>query len=174
MNNGRPYSYRPRYYGSGTSRYATTNAIQRFQMRPPLWLGAGVAVGFMFYAIRQDTGEPKCLAYPNTFQFGGKCRDCSDWECPIGQYRVPCTAGTDSYCKPCTNKPSSTTFTYLTPGNDNDCVYKACGSGSGSGSGTNLKVIDSPLIQLSCLQHPHMPKPLSGRLCVPGPEALRS
>jgi hypothetical protein len=151
MNGGRTSSFRPRYYGS-CSRYPA--GCGRFQMRPPVWLGAGVAVGFMFYA---SGAQPKCLAYPNTFQFGGKCRDCSNWECPIGQYRVPCTASTDSYCKPCTNRPSSLNSAYVTPGNDNDCLSAPCGSG------TNVKVIDSPLLQLSCFATSAPQPPL--RMC---------
>jgi len=39
---------------------------------------------------------------------GRSCRVCSDWECPIGQYRSTCTAHTDSYCKKCTNAPAAT------------------------------------------------------------------
>ena len=59
--------------------------------------------------------------YTGQFRFGRECRVCSDWECPIGQYRITCTPNSDSYCKPCTNKPSDQA--YLTPGNDNDCQY---------------------------------------------------
>eukprot|EP00802_Teleaulax_amphioxeia_P008837 Tamp_08848.p1 GENE.Tamp_08848~~Tamp_08848.p1 ORF type:complete len:421 (+),score=49.22 Tamp_08848:188-1450(+) len=59
---------------------------------------------------------------------GRSCRVCSDWECPIGQYRSTCTAHTDSYCKKCTNAPAATAevrYEYTAPGNDNDCEYKA-------------------------------------------------
>ena len=64
--------------------------------------------------------------YTGQFRFGRECRVCSDWECPIGQYRITCTPNSDSYCKPCTNKPSGQQ--YLTPGNDNDCQYGKRGS----------------------------------------------
>ena len=64
--------------------------------------------------------------YTGQFRFGRECRVCSDWECPIGQYRITCTPNSDSYCKPCTNKPSGQQ--YLTPGNDNDCKYGKRGS----------------------------------------------
>ena len=64
--------------------------------------------------------------YTGQFRFGRECRVCSDWECPIGQYRITCTPNTDSYCTRCTNKPSGQQ--YLTPGNDNDCEYGQKGS----------------------------------------------
>ena len=63
--------------------------------------------------------------YTGQFRFGLECRVCSDWECPIGQYRITCTPHTDSYCKPCTNKPNDQY--YITPGNDNDCEFSKFG-----------------------------------------------
>lgn len=56
-----------------------------------------------------------------SYAYGNSCRSCSDWECPIGQYRTTCTPHSDSYCKQCTNAPNDKV--YVTPGNNNDCEY---------------------------------------------------
>eukprot|EP00802_Teleaulax_amphioxeia_P012472 Tamp_12515.p1 GENE.Tamp_12515~~Tamp_12515.p1 ORF type:complete len:563 (+),score=59.71 Tamp_12515:32-1720(+) len=37
------------------------------------------------------------------FRFGDTCRQCSRGVCPDGQYRVPCTGGSDAYCAKCDN-----------------------------------------------------------------------
>ena len=108
-------STRPRYGGLAT--------------RPIYYAGAALVV-MTFYrgnSVRQCTDE--------RFQFGAGCRKCSNWECPIGQFRETCTSGSDSYCKLCTNKPGGSAETmYTSPGNStsvndgsgNDCAFQTC------------------------------------------------
>jgi len=76
------------------------------------------------YALQHGQVVPSC----NTgyFRFGSDCRPCSSDPCPVGQYRIPCTEGTNSYCTLCTNKPNTSDLVYYTPGNDNDCLYMSC------------------------------------------------
>ena len=73
----------------------------------------------MFYSYSSSRAD----CYRNTFAYGNSCRGCSDYECPIGQFRTMCTPHSDSYCKKCTNAPD-TSYEYVTPGNDNDCEYR--------------------------------------------------
>ena len=99
-------STRPRYY-RGSS----------FSASPIVFVG--VASYFWYRgSTRRDCTEQR-------FQYGNRCRKCSDWACPIGQYRERCTPQSDSYCKNCTNKPDGDTV-YTTPGNQNDCGWAVC------------------------------------------------
>jgi len=73
----------------------------------------------------------------NTFRFGNECRPCSRHKvskvlsivtlyrltceirassniCPDGQYRLPCSGGSDSYCTPCQNGNSCNNYTIET------------------------------------------------------------
>ena len=95
------------YYGGG------------FTPRPATFVVAG-AVAFMFYRAGTHT---QC-SY-SSYAYGHACRACSDWICPMGQYRVSCTPYSDSYCKLCTNKPAGN-FVYTSPGNANDCASEPC------------------------------------------------
>mmetsp|Transcript_64028 Transcript_64028/g.93741 ORF Transcript_64028/g.93741 Transcript_64028/m.93741 type:complete len:456 (-) Transcript_64028:9-1376(-) len=115
--NGRAYSSRPRYYGGGTTGYASS--AMSYQKKAILWGAVGGAGLFLFYSSSYRSNRPDC--YRMSFMYGNGCRRCSDWECPIGQYRSMCTPGSDSYCKLCTNAPTG--MTYVTPGNNNDCEY---------------------------------------------------
>lgn len=111
-------STRPRFY-SGSS----------FVPRAPVFLAAGLGAGVMYGGFyRGGAGYRDCRESENgeaRFQYGRDCRKCSDWACPVGQYRSPCTPDSDSYCKLCTNKPGEG-YVYMTPGNDNDCEYAEC------------------------------------------------
>ena len=59
-----------------------------------LWVAGPARYGF--YSRQHDCTNGR-------YRFGGSCRECSDTPCPIGQYRVKCTGGSDSYCARCTN-----------------------------------------------------------------------
>jgi hypothetical protein len=116
-NGGRAMSTRPRFYNGGGA-YAS---------RAPIFLAAGLGAGYMYGGFyRGGAGYRDCSENgEERFQYGRSCRKCSDWECPVGQYRSPCTPDTDSYCKLCTNKPEAS-YVYTSPGNDNDCEYAEC------------------------------------------------
>ena len=90
-----------------------------FTRKAIMWSAVAVA-GFYFYsslsAAHRSTLKPS-VCPRGQFRFGRECRVCSEFECPIGQYRMTCTPDTDSYCAPCTNTKKSTTAVYLTPGN---------------------------------------------------------
>lgn len=110
-----------------------------FTRKAIMWSAVAVA-GFYFYsslsaADRCDRGQ---------FRFGRKCRVCSEFECPLGQYRMTCTPDTDSYCAPCTNTKTSATAVYLTPGNNNDCQ-----SGEPMSNANDLALKDSELVDLA-------------------------
>ena len=109
--NGMTMSTMPRYYGGYYGG--------GFTPRPATFVVAG-AVGFMFYRAGTHT---QC-SY-SSYADGHACRACSDWICPMGQYRVSCTPYSDSYCNPCTNKPAGN-YVYTSPGNDNDCATEPC------------------------------------------------
>ena len=103
-------STRPRYY-TGSA----------FAARPILFVG--VASYFWYRgSSRRDCTED--FPGEERFQYGRQCRKCSSWACPIGQYREQCTPQSDSYCRPCTNKPDG--HVYTTPGNQNDCDHTPC------------------------------------------------
>ena len=108
---GAAMSTRPRYY-MGSS----------FSARPILFVGVASYFWYRGSARRDCTEE-----FPDEqrFQYGNRCRKCSDWACPIGQYRERCTPQSDSYCKTCTNKPDGDNV-YTTPGNQNDCEWAVC------------------------------------------------
>ena len=116
-------SPRPRFYNGGS-----------FTPRAPIFLAAGFGSGYLlsrgFYRDSSDSSGYRDCSPPEggegSYQYGRNCRKCSDWECPIGQYRQECTPDTDSYCKLCTNKPEEEGYVYTTPGNDNDCEYAKC------------------------------------------------
>jgi hypothetical protein len=120
-NGGRAMSPRPRFYNGGA-----------FAPRAPIFLAAGFGAGYLlsggFY--RGSGGYRDCAPLEDgegRYQYGRNCRKCSDWECPIGQYRQACTPDTDSYCKLCNNKPAEARrYVYTTPGNDNDCEFAKC------------------------------------------------
>jgi len=90
-----------------------------YQKKAILWGAVGGVGLFLFYSSSYRSNRPDC--YKMSFMYGNGCRRCSDWECPIGQYRSMCTPGSDSYCKLCSNAPTG--MTYVTPGNNNDCEY---------------------------------------------------
>ena len=103
-------STRPRYGGVKT--------------RPVYYAGAAVVLTFY-------RGNSVMQCPDERFQFGDACRKCSDWECPIGQYRETCTAGSDSYCRLCTNKPAGNDTMYTKPGSASmdDCAFETCVNG---------------------------------------------
>jgi len=104
-------STRPRYY-TGSA----------FAARPIIFVG--VASYFWYRGgSRRDCSED--FPGEERFQYGRQCRKCSSWACPIGQHRESCTPQSDSYCKPCTNKPDGN-YVYTTPGNANDCESTPC------------------------------------------------
>ena len=106
------------YYRSGSAGAAT--AYQTGYTKRAVVYGA-VAVGMIYFYSRGAARE-KCLE--GSFAYGRTCRACSDWECPVGQFRTTCTPHSDSYCKRCSNAPmDANTYAYTTPGNDNDCQY---------------------------------------------------
>jgi len=118
---GRAVSTRPMYYGSGG--YAATS----YSRRPVMW-ATGAFVMFYFYS--RSSNRVHCTE--GFFAYGHSCRKCSDWECPIGQYRSTCTPHNDGYCTKCSNAPQDTSamkYTYMTPGNDNDCEFKTVSAG---------------------------------------------
>ena len=88
----------------------------------PVFFAPAVVVGFMFYS-HGGINTHSCSSY--SYAYGHGCRSCSDWICPMGQYRVRCSSYSDSYCKQCTNKPAGN-YTYTSPGNENDCQYEPC------------------------------------------------
>ena len=124
-SNGNGYvSPRPMFYGSGLS------SMQGFSyVRSPILWGAVAGAGTYYFYSRNS--RPDC--FKGEFAYGSSCRTCSDWECPIGQYRAMGTPHTDSYCRLCTNAPADTSdrkYVYMTPGNNNDCQYKIVLAGS--------------------------------------------
>eukprot|EP00802_Teleaulax_amphioxeia_P010138 Tamp_10163.p1 GENE.Tamp_10163~~Tamp_10163.p1 ORF type:complete len:600 (+),score=69.85 Tamp_10163:3-1802(+) len=123
-SNNQAYSSRPRYYGNGAHLSKTYSAMT-YAKRAVLWGAVAGAGAFAFYAYSSSR-----LDCPNGyFLYGFGCRSCSDAECPIGQYRTQCTPWTDSYCRPCRNKPSGSTYSYTTPGNC--CLFQCEGSCGG-------------------------------------------
>ena len=116
---GSAVSTRPMYYGGGAA--ATSYLSSNYQQRAIVWSAVAVT-GIWFYG---RSSRPTCGE--GTFAFGHSCRDCSQWECPVGQYRAQCTPYSDSYCKKCTNAPQDPASTYTTPGNDNDCEFVSTG-----------------------------------------------
>ena len=107
----------------------------RFMQRPVVYAAAGAAAGVAgFTAYRFYKNHPvDCSKQGNKFEYGVGCRKCNDWMCPVGQYRTACSQHSDSYCVPCTNKPSGTVlqnvskeyFEYTSPGNNN-VEFKEC------------------------------------------------
>jgi hypothetical protein len=103
-----------------------------FRQRPVTYVAAGAAAGVAgFTAYRFYKNHPvDCSKQGQKFEYGIGCRKCSDWMCPIGQYRTACSRHSDSYCVPCTNKPSGNVtkenYEYTSPGNNNDCEFTKC------------------------------------------------
>ncbi len=60
-----------------------------------IWVGGGSR--YAFYP------KERWCQNRGFFRFGKACRKCSTGPCPDGQFRVPCTGGSDSYCSRCTN-----------------------------------------------------------------------
>jgi hypothetical protein len=79
----------------------------RFTQRPIVYVAAAAGVGAAGYtAYRFYKNHPvDCSTKGKSFEFGVGCRKCSEWMCPIGQYRAACSRYSDSYCLPCTNTP---------------------------------------------------------------------
>ena len=108
---GAAVSTRPRFYGGGG-----------FRGRPILY---GAVALWLFYPRGGMSGR---TCPTGQFKYGRECRTCSDWDCPIGQFRSICTPHTDSYCKLCANAPpdaDGVSYIYTSPGNNNDCEYRA-------------------------------------------------
>jgi len=108
---GAAVSTRPRFYGGGG-----------FRGRPILY---GAVALWLFYPRGGMSGR---TCSNGQFKYGRECRTCSDWDCPIGQFRSTCTPHTDSYCKLCANAPpdaDGVSYIYTSPGNNNDCEYRA-------------------------------------------------
>jgi len=97
-------------------------------MRPVVFMAATAGAGG-YYAASFYKDARDCEEY--TFQYGRNCRWCSDWNCPIGQYRGTCSQHVDAYCRMCTNKPAGN-FVYTSPGNENDCSFEPCSTDTGS------------------------------------------
>ena len=110
--------------------------------RPITYVAVGMAVGYMASSSFYRGSDIRDCGV-NMFQYGRGCRQCSDWVCPVGQYRQACSQHADSYCALCTNKPSEM-YTYTTPGNDNDCEYKECSSDASGPPPWCTGVVDLP------------------------------
>ena len=63
----------------------------------------GVAVLWVAGTARYGFYSRQHYCADGQYRFGGSCRQCSDTPCAIGQYRVKCTGGSDSYCARCSN-----------------------------------------------------------------------
>ena len=76
---------------------------------------------------------------------GTLCTGCTSDSCPIGQYRGPCSASSDSVCLPCTGNPANSHFTTAgSQPNMNSCVW-----------GCNLGYFqsDSPVLFVQLVVH---------------------
>ena len=91
-SNGRPASNVPRMY-KGSQR-----GPRHLTSRARMLVASGVALLWVAGPPRYGFYSRKHDCQDGQFRFGGSCRVCSDGPCPIGQYRVPCTGGSDSYC----------------------------------------------------------------------------
>ena len=96
-SNGRPASNVPRMY-KGSQR-----GPRHLTSRARMLVASGVALLWVAGPPRYGFYSRKHDCQDGHFRFGGSCRVCSDGPCPIGQYRVPCTGGSDSYCARCSN-----------------------------------------------------------------------
>ena len=131
------------YYRSGSAGAAT--AYQTGYTKRAVVYGA-VAVGMIYFYSRGAARE-KCLE--GSFAYGRTCRACSDWECPVGQFRTTCTPHSDSYCKRCSNAPmDANTYAYTTPGNNNDCQYAVVKTSS------DAEIFDEGCMEGKCVYDP--------------------